>query len=182
MVKYWVHPVSGAFLSDEIHWPQLARELGHKLYRYFYASFSAESADDLVQETLLRLHQKSMEEAILAAKGNLITYAFGIAHRVKLEKFKDNRKHPLCQNCENELVDGNHSAEQVLADNQELTMLRLAIASLNRPEQDVLTLVIEKELSLVQIGHILDMPLNTIKSHVHRAKENLKKILSGDKI
>ncbi len=74
------------------HWSNLIENLGPRLYRYFCSSFSRDIADDLVQETLIRLYQKTIDHSFDEQKGTLTCYAFGIAHYVRLEKMKHNIK------------------------------------------------------------------------------------------
>ncbi len=55
--------------------------------------------------------------------------------------------------------------------------LRRAIAKLKPAEQEIILLSIDADLSLEEISEIVKLPLGTVKSHVHRAKENLKILL-----
>lgn len=52
--------------------------------------------------------------------------------------------------------------------------LRSAIANLSEVQQQVLSFYLDGELSLQQIGVILEIPAATVRSHLHRAKEALK--------
>ena len=44
-------------------------------------------------------------------------------------------------------------------------------------QQEILLLILDQDLTLSEIATILQIPLGTIKSHVHRAKISLLKIL-----
>ncbi len=80
-----------------------------------------------------------------------------------------------------DLVDDD-SALDILAEHQpditdQVSHLRWAIARLKPIEQEIILLMIDEDSSLAQIAVILNMPVGTVKSHVHRAKENLRQIM-----
>jgi len=68
-----------------MNWDNLVKNLGPRLYRYFAASFSDIIADDLTQETLLRIVRKHHEGKIDSSKGTIDMLSFGIAKNVKFE-------------------------------------------------------------------------------------------------
>jgi DNA-directed RNA polymerase specialized sigma24 family protein len=75
-------------MVDLFNWESIIIELGPRLYRHFCVRFSDEQADDLTQESLIRLVQKVESGAFDSSKGNLRMYAFGIAHFIALESSK----------------------------------------------------------------------------------------------
>jgi RNA polymerase sigma-70 factor (ECF subfamily) len=158
----------------EIEWDRLVEDLGPRLYRYFCASFSAASASDAVQETLVRLVQKCREGAYLSEKGSLGAYAFGIAHWVRLETLKKKRDFELV---EDESIFDQRSAASSSDLEGQRAHLRWAIRQLKSPEQELVLLTIDAELGLAEISETLGLPLGTVKSHIHRAKENLRTIM-----
>ncbi len=143
-------------------------ELGPPLYRYFRCSFPAFVAADLTQDCLLRLLEKCRDGKFDPTKGTLRMYAFGIAHFVRMEQ----KKAPAVL----------ESAEPVAkdADLVERLTLRKAIAELPPAEQEVVLLLVDKDLMLAEIAEILSLPVNTVKSHVHRAKQKLKILLGQE--
>lgn len=154
----------------------LAAQLGPRLFRYFYATFSSSLASDLVQEVFLRLIPRLGE--VDEARGNTITYAYGIAHNVRKEalrqRVKDRRVDPLGP--ANEPVYDDPVFEH-MEERDATVRLREAIATLKEDERAVMLLLVEGDLPLAEIGQILDMPVGTVKSHVHRAKIHLKALL-----
>lgn len=67
--------------------------------------------------------------------------------------------------------------EQAL-DSQELrTQVRRALAQLEEHYRLVLTLYYFEDMKYTDIAEILDIPLNTVKSHIRRGKERLAAIL-----
>lgn len=159
--------------NSEPDWQQIVIDTGPRLYRYFSGTFSSPIASDLVQETLLRLVEKQRNGAFDPKKGNLGAYAIGIARFVRLEAMKDRRDF--------DLVDDEKKLD-VLIDpktgpSDKVTQLRWAIKQLKPIEQEILLLMIDSDSQLDQIANLLNIPLGTVKSHIHRAKEQLRQIM-----
>lgn len=153
-------------------------EVGPHLYRYFCVSFPFHVADDLVQETLIRLLGKIKDKKFDPQKGNLRMYAFGIAHFVRLEFLRDHsqRHEPL----EDETYSNSPLQDEQLDQFQKIQYLQKAIRTLSEAQQQVIGLSIHNELTYEEIGAILNMPTGTIKSHISRAKEALSSILNRE--
>lgn len=62
-------------------------------------------------------------------------------------------------------------------ENTEIIKLRQAIKSLPNDQQIVLRLFYTQEYSLIEIAHILDISVGTVKSRLFHAREKLKTIL-----
>lgn len=156
-----------------MNWQAEISILGPRLYRYFAASHGREAAADLTQETLIRLVQKQRSGAYDPGAGSLAMYAFGIARLVKLEAWK-------LQSRQGEQIPLEEGLPAPDSGDATVSLLRGSIAELEEPQREILLLYIDQELTLSDIGLLLGIPLNTVKSHVHRAKISLKeKMLRG---
>lgn len=162
-----------------VDWNLVVDDLGPRLYRFFTMRYHDHSAADLVQEVLSRLYSKVSEGKFDPELGNLRSFAFGIAVNVQRESMRERVKWNY------EELDSDHGAqsEQDL-DGSEVRRisLRKAIEKLSTKEQQVLQLLLDRDLKLDEIGELLDIPLNTVKSHVSRAKQKLRKILSDQEV
>ncbi|MBC7370989.1 MAG: RNA polymerase sigma factor [Bdellovibrionaceae bacterium] len=159
---------------SEPNWNKVIEELGPGLYRYFSGNFAAQVASDLVQETFIRLIHKFRCGTFDPAQGNLKNYAYGIARFVRLESRKIRPGF--------DLMEDDSFADKVPAvskadESDPVAHLRWAILQLKPTEQEIILLMIDGELSLENISANLDLPLGTVKSHIHRAKENLRRIM-----
>lgn len=158
-------------------WDAFVDEIGPKLFAYFKSRFNDSSASDLTQETLIRLVDKHQSGVFDVKKGSLAMYAFGIAKYVRLEAIKSNVKHDHL-----ELED--HHSEMGKANNDkveerdQLFQLRQAISQLPEPQQEIILLQINEDLGLKEIGELMAMPTGTVKSHIHRAKQNLINLMN----
>ncbi len=163
-----VPPFNEAFVVD----------LGPKLYRYFLASFDSHTSSDLVQEVFLRLIPKVKDGAIDQAKGDLLTYSYGIARNLRRETLRGKKKDSGLKSSQEGVMTQNHDPVfSELSGVDELSKLRRAIASLKEEEKEVVLLLINDDLSMEEIAKSLHMPIGTVKSHLHRARIHLKSIL-----
>lgn len=163
-------------MNPPLDWHAVIQDLAPALYRYFYAGFNVQTAEDLVQNTLIRLIEKVQNHQFDSSQGSLRMYAFGIAHFVRLEARRQKKKDFSFELDDNVLSEEN-SPETNLEQQSSTKQLRQAIALLTEVQQNVLHLYLDEELTMDQIALILEMPVGTVKSHLHRAKEDLKKHL-----
>ncbi|MCB9229853.1 MAG: sigma-70 family RNA polymerase sigma factor [Deltaproteobacteria bacterium] len=155
-------------------WNLVVQDLGPRLYRFFTMRYHDNSAADLVQEVLSRLYVKVSGGNFDPEVASLTSFAFGIAMNVQRESLRDRSKWNY------EELNPDHYSPEQQADSQEIRKiaLRKAIERLNSMEQQVLQLLLDRDLSLDEISKILNIPLNTVKSHISRAKHKLRKILN----
>ena len=67
--------------------------------------------------------------------------------------------------------------EQILIKEQDVQHLNRAIDGLSEFQKTVLLLFYKDELSLDEISSVMEMPVNTVKSHLFRAKNSLKQLM-----
>jgi RNA polymerase sigma-70 factor (ECF subfamily) len=157
--------------SHNIDWNATVRELSPGLLSYFQVAYPRQVAADLVQEVFMRLVLKVRAGAFATEKGSLRMYAYGIARLVRLEG-RRKEKTPLSSIDPDTLAQANVQQKR---DDQ--AQLRWAVSQLKPIEQDVILLLLDRDLSLADISLLLNMPAGTVKSHMHRAKVSLKEIL-----
>lgn len=156
------------------NWNAIVDDLGPRLYRYFRATLTEAQSEDCVQETLIRLWNKMSDGQYDSAKGSLRMYAYGIAGFVRLEAFKSK---PQIAKTDKSALD----MEEAFARRREAQALRKALLELSSVQQQILCLYIDEELTMEQIAALLDQPVGTVKSHIHRAKLELKNKLNPSK-
>jgi RNA polymerase sigma-70 factor, ECF subfamily len=165
-----------------VNWTVTVNELGPRLYRYFLGSFAPDVAEELVQEVLVRVVRGWQAGSFDASKGTLAMWAFGMAHNVRLETLRILKKEAGFIKLRDEDSIEKIEAPAFIGESPyDLKVLRKAISQLPEAERQIVLLHIDDHLSLSEISSLLDMPVGTVKSHVHRAKENLKEILGENK-
>ncbi len=57
---------------------------------------------------------------------------------------------------------------------EDILDLRLAVAALDEKHRTVIILKYFEDMTLVQVGEVLDMPVGTVKTYLHRALQHLR--------
>jgi RNA polymerase sigma-70 factor (ECF subfamily) len=103
-------------------------------------------------------------------------YAYGIARLVRLEAWRKQ----LPEDSYGNPRDYDYRAAPASEDNaqdESLMKLRSALNELPETQKQIILLQLDDELSLEDIARVTSLPLNTVKSHIHRAKRILKIII-----
>lgn len=163
---------------ESLDWDAVVEDLGPRLYRYFNVRFSPELADDLTQETLIRLVRKTQEGKFDPTLGTLKMLGFGIAHYVALEARRDFLEESLDEHADS-LVGDTTLEERTLTKGQ-AARVRDKIKFLSAIEQQVFALAVDEEFQLADIARLLQLPEGTVKSHLFRSKNKLFKLLTEE--
>ena len=163
---------------DEQAYEILLDEYEAPVYRFFYYSQgNHQIAQDQCGETFARF-----VAAITNFKSDnshsLKAFVFGIARNVLLETLR--RKRLIQENvCSLEEMPSNKpSVLQEVSSSDELTFVLNIIRQFEEPERQILLLRFIEGLKLDEIASIMKMPLNSVKSHVHRSRKKLCDMLS----
>ncbi len=125
-------------------------------------------ADDLAQDTFIRAWQKLHT---FSGKGRFVSWLFKLAHNVFLQGLrKSKRDQQLAERVRTEVAAGETSSEI----NSELPDLPRVMAVLSEEEQQVMVLGFAYGLTHSEIQDVTDMPLGTVKSHIHRGKLKIR--------
>lgn len=76
-----------------------------------------------------------------------------------------------------ELVEEKGDVEAIFYQDVQKNQIRQAISNLPKLQSDAITLYYLKEFQYSEVADIMEIPLNTVKSHIRRAKQNLRKLL-----
>ncbi len=145
-----------------------------KLYRLAYRwTGSVADAEDLLQDLLLKLYERRAE---LAAIAELDSWTA----RVLYHMFVDNarryaRRRPRVvapEEAEGTPPDGDRALE--------ITGVRNAVDQLSAEHRTVLLLHDAEGYKLEEIQKITGLPLGTVKSRLHRARQRLRGLLAKD--
>jgi RNA polymerase sigma-70 factor (ECF subfamily) len=68
--------------------------------------------------------------------------------------------------------------EQIFIKQEDIHRLNAAIDRLTGIQKTTVLLFYKDELSLEEISSVLEIPVNTVKSHLHRARNSLKQIIT----
>ncbi len=140
---------------------------------------NSEASADVFQEVFLQVHLKLHQ---FKGQSSLATWIGRIAHNMALRHLKKNEKY---QTQTQDIEVAASSAEA--AATSEHNALRMethsavhrAIEQLNPTERVIIDLYHIQELPVADIAEICQMPEGTVKSHLHRARLNLKNTLKS---
>ncbi|CAM4473132.1 RNA polymerase sigma factor SigW [Paenibacillus phoenicis] len=170
--------------GDQEAFAELVDLYKDKLYHLGYRMLSnRHEAEDVVQETFLRVHKNWNR---YDEKQKFSTWIYRIATNLCIDRLRK-RKPSYYLDAEMNDQDGldgytlipgderTPETEYLLSETQ-LT-IHQAIEGLPAKYKSVIVLRYLQELSLQEISEVLDMPVTTVKTRVHRGREFLRKKL-----
>lgn len=141
-----------------------------------------DTASDIVQETFVKVWQNLNK---FDQSKSFKAWIFTIAKRTALDWLKKKNALPFSAIEENEedksfidsLADDAISVLEQLSQNELSKNLAFAVNQLPPHQKSVINLRIEGDLTFNEIAQLLEMPLNTVRSHYRRGVALLKRIL-----
>jgi RNA polymerase sigma factor (sigma-70 family) len=150
------------------------------IHRYLLRRLGPESADDLAAETFLIAFRKRRRYD--PDERNARPWLYGIATRQVGQHRRDEvRRLRLRLAVGADRDDTCHAdrvAAVVTAQAVRPTLLA-ALVGLAAPERDVLLLVAWEDLSYEETASALDIPVGTVRSRLHRARQRIRAALNG---
>lgn len=152
----------------------LLREIEQQVYRTaYYILKNEQDAHDAAQEALIRVYTKinSYEE-----KAQFKTWVQRIVTNICIDKFRRNK--PTVSIDEHEMVfQGKENVERQVMSTYLAQDIQEAIKQLPDHHRSVVVLRYVQDLSYSEIADCLDLPLNTVKSYLFRARQQLQNLL-----
>jgi RNA polymerase sigma-70 factor (ECF subfamily) len=170
---------------------RLLREHVPSLYRSAYRwTGSADRAEDLVQELLVRLYPKLDEVRKL---DRVRPWALRVMYRIFVDQLRRERSSPVQFGAdfqddgnsndedENEFIDP--AADPLRLVEQQLSQERIvaAWAKLGEEHRVVLAMHDMEDYSLPELSKMLEIPIGTLKSRLHRARAKLRELLAAER-
>jgi len=153
------------------------------LYRLAYRFCgNPEDAEDLVQDLFVKLYPRCAElEVVEKLRPWLVTSLY----RMFVDGTRRQKRSPL------ELIDdevafyetassGTESPDHELAEDQRIDQMQAAFQRLSEDHRVLLTLHDIEGYRLLELQKMLDVPVGTLKSRIHRARARMRKILEAD--
>lgn len=155
-----------------------------RLYRQAYRlTANQDDAEDLVQDLLLRLYEKDID---LDTIEKLSSWLLRSLYHQFIDNCRKKSRRPIDDKEEksDEIIasmwDEQESPHLIHEQTNSTKKLQNAIKNL-KPNQQILISLHEMEgYSLAELSEILELPLGTLKSRLHRARHTLRDQLSQD--
>ena len=133
-------------------------------------------AEDIAQEAFVRAHDKLAQYNEAYA---FSTWLYKIAHNITYGYLRKQQFTEAIDDHQEHLADDRPSLDELTDREFTRQAVQTAIATLPANYRQVLALYYWSEYSYEEIATIMDRPVGTIRTWLHRAKEQLRKELYG---
>jgi RNA polymerase sigma-70 factor (ECF subfamily) len=165
--------------GDRSAFPALLEAYRRPVYSYLVRSgVAADDRDDVFQSIFLKVHAAA---ASYQPGRPLAPWIFTIAaNTVRNHRRGQRGANSWAAHHEpQELADPNPGPERVVQAREAVAMLERAMAALPFAQREALVLSVVTGLRQREVAEALDLPLNTVKTHLRRARLALPKALAG---
>lgn len=164
--------------GDQQAYEMLLDEYEAPVYRFFYYSQgNHQIAQDQCGETFARF-VVSVRSFKSKDSRSLRAFIFGIARNILLDAFRRKRLVREDVSLLEEVPSNRPSVFQQVSSRDELEFVLNIIAQFKEADRQILLLRFVEGLKLDEIAGVMKMPVNSVKSHVHRSRKKLCEILS----
>lgn len=148
------------------------------VYRFAWRMSSAAAAEDITQEVFVALLEHGGR--FDPSRGSLRSFLLGIARNVALKRWRtDHRLEPLDDDrFVADPLDGARGGPVDLARAELGEIVGRAVRALPPLQREVVILAEYHERSLEEIARLVDANVGTVKSRLHRGRDNLRKMLA----
>lgn len=170
--------------GDEQAFVTLYRKRQGGIYRFaLHMSGSAQAAEDVTQEVFLALLRE--ECGFDPARGTVSGYLFGIARKLVLRQLERGRSDVSLEGDTEDSVNPEFAVyDDVLGrltHREGIEALRRAVVSLPRRYREVIVLCDLEEVDYADAAAILNCPIGTVRSRLHRARALLLEKLNQER-
>ena len=167
--------------GDSKAFEELTKKYGNLIWSIArrYLSNQAE-AEDAVQEIFLALWQSASR--FDANKGSEITFIATIARRRLIDGLRKNNKHKILQPIDDSISNDVFQQKSNLEKNAELSLAIGILETLEKKDQELLSLSIYQGYSHVEIAKLLNLPLGTVKTKIRRNLMKIREKIKGGKM
>jgi RNA polymerase sigma-70 factor, ECF subfamily len=142
------------------------------VYRFAWRmTNSPAAAEDIAQEVFLSLLRHP--DRFDPARGPFRPFLLAVARNLALKKFRDENRWDVLE--DEQFVAQPYDIER----GETAEIVGTAVNSLPPLQREVLILAEYDELSLEEIARAVDSEIGTVKSRLHRARENLRRMLAS---
>ncbi|WZL72577.1 RNA polymerase sigma factor [Clostridiaceae bacterium 35-E11] len=166
--------------QDHINYNQLFQEYKQHVYQSAYTILrNEEDAQDIVQETFITVLEKLHT---LRNLKKFRAWICRIAVNLAINRYRKKRKEMFVEDESNMIyltkdpIDVNTIEETVEA-NERNRVLKEKIEHLKDEYREIIDLYYYEDLSYKEIGQFLDINIGAVKSRLHRAKMQLRKVI-----
>lgn len=152
---------------------KLMKEYQSPVRRFFLSQTLGDTqlSDDLAQDTFVKAYTRISQ---FQGKSSFLTWLYRIAYNVFYDYVRANRQTLNLDNMTVRQINANHGDSNLKMD------LYDALQILTENERSCVTLQLMEGQTIERISEIIDMPENTVKSHLARGKKKLADYLRSN--
>lgn len=165
-------------MSTQIQFEEVVREHQGFVFRTLARLTGASDVEDLAQEVFLRLY-RGLDD--FRGEAKLTTWLYRITLNVAQDEWKRRKREQVNTSFDDpdagwaeRISGGDGDAEQILSRRESMAEVNRALGELHESERAVLVLFHQEECTYEQIALALSLPLNTVRTHLHRGRRKLK--------
>lgn len=148
-----------------------------KVYYYLVRLVGPDMAEDMLVETFLQVWKSSSS---FQGKSKASTWIISIARNLALKNISKNNRYQPYENLDHLVeVESNSVTSNDIESKDRKKVLNEAISQLGKKHQEVLDLFFYHQLSYSEIAEIIDISINTVKTRIFYAKDQLGEILQS---
>lgn len=132
-------------------------------------------ADDLVQDCLERAWSRL---GLWRRDGNMRAWLFTIMHNLNANAVRAAKRRPRHDSIDDALPHASTPATQ--EDRLQLNALSAALRTLPEEQRAVVLLVGLEQFRYDEVATVLDLPIGTVMSRLHRGRDRLRRALAGE--
>lgn len=151
----------------------LIERVSPQLHRFFMAQVvSRRSADDLLQETWLRIHEA---RRTYRPGEPVLPWIYAIARHVRVDSYRKVRRTEIRE----QQVDVLPETPAPAPGAQAGLDLEALLATLPESQREVIVMLKVSEMTLEQVARATSSSVGSVKQKAHRAYQKLREVLSG---
>jgi RNA polymerase sigma-70 factor (ECF subfamily) len=165
-------------LDDLRQFEQFVREHEQDVFTYIQRMVgSREEAADLTQEALLQTY-RTWAQVDPESAGGYAKWCYRIAHNLCVDYLRKKRPRRMEEEEMERAVDQrSQRPEEVYENRVQAVKVREALQGLDEKYREILLLRYQSEMSYEQMAEVLELPLTTVETRLHRAKLMLREKL-----
>ena len=138
---------------------------------------SAQLAEDMKQETFLRVLQQVRSQGGIDHPERLGGFVNSVCQNVMLEFFRSDSRHPPLPENASEPVDHSVDVESALVDEERKRMVRSVMAELSGKDRTILRMVFLDEVDKNEVCDSMRVTRGYLRVLLHRARKRLKAVM-----
>lgn len=160
--------------GDAAAFGEIVRRYQGQLVRLCRRYVGTSDAEDVAQEAFVRafLHVRDFDR-----ERPLAPWLLTIARRLCLDRLRQRKVRPSAPDGMAEELADPPTAEQEAAAHQSLRRLAAALAKLPEGQREAVVLFHVEELPYREIAEVLDVPLGTVMTWLHRGRAQLRELM-----